>query len=731
MARLTWELEENPKNRRWYLAIPEGLEIDAYPSIEAVRERAASQGIDPNILLGEAALEKSLGKARAMPGEEFTFPIALEPTFDVRLIISPDKTKASLYIRKASDRHHTMDMKLISTVINNGRLKGLDPQKIRETINEFRDSQAMELMDFVIAEGVPPGRGKDRTLTRIVEWLPETEAKVLRDRLVETSLTGRPTPSDKAFPLAEASSLAIVERGQLLYEISPVETGPTGIDVYGKSIPGLPGNDPFVQIIDSVTLGPYGFRADVPGVLLASEINGGVRLRIINSKDAAATVILSQDNMTASVVLEDSEGSGSPLTVELALKALSDKGVKGQIDTGRIQEGIEEAKATKTRVEVVVLRGETAVLPGTSRITRFIAPSGPGESGNILAGDRILTIKKLPAGADGRDVLGNEIKSATARPETEPEHDDTIGTEALEGELAFVARVSGELTFSNGKYSISDTKEIIANVDDKTGDLSFPANLILTGSVDKGRTVKAGGSLTINGTAGASLVYSDLSVTMNGGIKGAGQGTVWAKQTIRLSFAENARILAGGDIFVDKYCFQCTVKTNGMLIMKGNPAVLMGGTVRASRGVEVFELGSERPLRTSISFGQNYLISDQIEVCEKEVLRIKETVEKIDAAMVQTSNTNPRIHEYRQKKLELLKRNDKLTVRIFTLKEQYETHIISHVRVENTVYPGVILESHGRYYEVRERRNHVIFIFDQKTGQITCNPIQDTDKNQE
>jgi uncharacterized protein (DUF342 family) len=119
-------------------------------------------------------------------------------------------------------------------------------------------------------------------------------------------------------------------------------------------------------------------------------------------------------------------------------------------------------------------------------------------------------------------------------------------------------------------------------------------------------------------------------------------------------------------------------------------------------------------------------VSDQIDVCEKEVVKIKDEVQKIDEMMKRISTTDPTIHELRRRKLELLKKNDKLTVRIFTLKEQYETHIISHVRVENTVYPGVILESHGRYYEVREQKSHVVFIFDQGTGQITCNPINDT-----
>ena len=81
----------------------------------------------------------------------------------------------------------------------------------------------------------------------------------------------------------------------------------------------------------------------------------------------------------------------------------------------------------------------------------------------------------------------------------------------------------------------------------------------------------------------------------------------------------------------------------------------------------------KKTIRTSISFGQNYLVSDQINVCEKEVEKIKEEVAKIDELMKRISTTDPKIHELRRKKLELLKKNDKLTVRIFTLKEQYET----------------------------------------------------------
>ena len=114
--------------------------------------------------------------------------------------------------------------------------------------------------------------------------------------------------------------------------------------------------------------------------------------------------------------------------------------------------------------------------------------------------------------------------------------------------------------------------------------MHFPGNITLTGTIKAGRIVKAAGTLKVDGDSEASLLSADTSVIMTGGIRGQGRGTVWAKHEIFMAFAENARILAGQDITINDYCFQCTVKTNGTLFMKGNPAVLLGGTIHASKG---------------------------------------------------------------------------------------------------------------------------------------------------
>lgn len=715
MAKRAWEIMQNPKNKRWYLQIFPNIALESYPTLLEIHDEAIVKGIDSYAIQADTILEKNLQRAREALGEELSFPMVIDPTFDARIILSADKVQAFLYIRKSADKNNRLEIKVISNLINTSRLKGMDAEKIKQSINSFRASSVMELQNFLIAEGTNPGRGKDRELISQFDWLSEEDTKKNYATLASFCKPGT---------INESSRIGRVIRGAYVYEFSATEPGTPGIDAYGNIIPGLPGNDPFLQIGENISISKTGLKAEKTGFLIVSASENGTNLHIVAYLDGIATPIVTPNNMTVSLILESEEGAGTHLSIATALNALSEKGIKGTIDTVLIEKTIAEVRATKKSQEIIVLRGFKSVRPGASRIIWKTNVNPETNTVNIYAGTEILSVEKVPAGADGQDVFGVQLKAIAAGIEVIPEHDETIIDEERNSMHTYLALKSGELRLSGNKLSISDTKEIAGDIDEKTGDIVFPGNLVLTGQIQSGRALKISGNLTITGDAGASLLSANESVTMNGGMRGGGKGTVWAKKTIQITFAENAHLLAGQDISVDNYCFQCTVKTNGRQLMKGNPAILLGGNIRASQGIEVFELGSEKTIRTSISFGQNYLIGDQIEVSEKEVKNIQESIKKIDAEMKAATSDNLRIQTLRAQKLEFLKRNEKLTVKIFMLKEQFETHIISNIKVNNIVYPGVILESHGRYFEVREQKCHVIFIFDQSSGQIICNSIE-------
>ena len=74
-------------------------------------------------------------------------------------------------------------------------------------------------------------------------------------------------------------------------------------------------------------------------------------------------------------------------------------------------------------------------------------------------------------------------------------------------------------------------------------------------------------------------------------------------------------------------------------------------------------------------------------------------------------------------KVRLLKAIEAKSFRLFTLRESLEEHTPSEIVVSGTVFPGVVFESHGRYYDIKTEKRRVIIRFNEKLGQIEERPL--------
>jgi len=349
----------------------------------------------------------------------------------------------------------------------------------------------------------------------------------------------------------------------------------------------------------------------------------------------------------------------------------------------------------------------------------------------VAVGDQILSLKKADdAGEDGFDVLGRPVKTtATSSGDTTPEHDETVREEAAEdGSTFFVAAVGGELVVegqpgTGGRISIRERLAIQGNVGPETGNIKFPGAVQVTGSVLAGFSLVAGGDVAVAGAVEASLLSSDGGVKVIEGIKGARKGTIRARLGIDAAFAEQALLLAVEDIRIKTGCVLCNVKTNGRLIVSGEKGALIGGLCRARKGVDVAILGSENFAKTEVSFGQDYLVADQIDAEEREIEKLKTMILQSDRTMADLEKAGAGLDRIRQDKVKMLKLLEKRTIRIFDLREKFEAHVASEVRIRGTVFPGVILESHNRFFEVRSKKTKVSFSFDQQLGRIVEKPL--------
>jgi len=725
MSSTTWSIEKNEESGKWYLQF-DSIESEDKPSIDEIYLEMRKKGIDPRCMISKAKIAKYIDDALLTCIAPSPLLLQLDPTFDVRVIVAPDKLSARLYVRKAYDVSQALPLNIVARSLQNCKIKDLNMADINSVLSQFEGSADMEL-DVEIKTGTSPKRGKDRSLIEHFTALLSHEVTRITERLLDPKFReeGEDSPEDdRDFPLSQAEKLAYVEKDSVIYEISQEEPGEAGVDVYGNKVDGLPGNMPFVVDLRNIVQLGDEFRSAITGILIVKEDGKNLKMRIIPYKNAKVKAIVSKDKMSAVLILEDGAGAGDLLSPALIKTALNDAGLLEVTPASKIDEAIKVAKKYE-ETEFPLLKGVDPIGPGSYLLDWKISFDDGAPVATVQTSDFLLEATKLSKGQEGKDVFGKVIKQKAVHEVFIPEIDDSIKATEEGHVTKFFAAISGELSFIDNKLSIASTRTIEGDINKKGEKISFPGDIVITGDVGDEVTVKAKGNLTCKGYAAISLLYSENVLNLEGGMKGRGRGTLWAKNSMFIGFCEGAKLFAGGNVTINEYCFMCVVKTNGLLSVQGHNGALIGGSIHSARGCVVRNLGAEKSIRTVISFGQDYLIKDEIEVHEKEIEANTAQLKICDAKLADKGLSEKEIDEARKNKVRLMKRNSALQIRIFNLKENFEFHIPSSVKVLGTIYPGVVLESHGRYFEVFEKQSAVEFKFDEVNGNIVSVPIEE------
>jgi hypothetical protein len=168
------------------------------------------------------------------------------------------------------------------------------------------------------------------------------------------------------------------------------------------------------------------------------------------------------------------------------------------------------------------------------------------------------------------------------------------------------------------------------------------------------------------------------------------------------------------------------VKCNGKLLLESEKGNLVGGEVRARKGLAVQNLGAPAGVPTLVLFGQDYILKDLIEREEREVASIARRVVELDADMKRVQREALAGHppdaaalaQARAEKAQSLKAIELRKKRLIALRDTFDIHVQSEVVVRGTLYPGVVVESHGRRWETRVPKNMITLFFDQTQGRI-------------
>ncbi len=734
LAVPNWEVSKSADGANYILNYTRGDERLPQPEPEQILDQARAQGADEGSLVSLDELKTALASAGAEPTV-----ISLLQKRDARVEVKIDEAgiRAGLSVYKARGEGRPLELRDISRAVTSARLKGIKGEEFKKAMLDFyKSTDKAELIDYLLVEGRAPVPGRDRSLNVGLTFMPEERAAEIRTRLLGHPSLPTLVPSIGEFPIDEHSRFAFVAREQKIGTLTEPSAGQEGLDVHGVPIPPPQAKEPVIKVFEGVSQVEDGVVSSRDGLLIAAENAGSWNFRVIPFKNALIEASVAQDNMTGFVTLKAEEGLGSPLNADLVLEALAAKGVSKGIDNHAVEEAVAEAKNGGIVVRRPVAEGRAAVPPGAPKArwinaavtAAFVGGAPPqGPLARVEAGSAILALDPPASnsGEPGYDVAGHDIPVPTGASAEPPfAHDGSISeSKDAKGTVTFVAGSSGELFLEKKKLSILERLAVSGSVGPATGNVHFPGAVQIQGSVLAGMQVFAAGDIGIGGSVEAALVSSDGSITVNEGIRGAKRGTLRAKKSIDIGFAEQALILGVEDVCIRVSCTLCNVKTNGRITMPGSSAQLSGGLYRARKGMDCFDLGSPKGLKTQIRFGQDYLIADMIEAEEREIEKLKGMIVGADHAMNAQAGNAAALEKLRQDKVKMVKLLEKRSIRLFDFREKFEEHFTgAEVRVRGTVYPGVVLESHGRFYEVQARKSQVSFTFD-KGGRIVEKPL--------
>jgi uncharacterized protein (DUF342 family) len=461
-------------------------------------------------------------------------------------------------------------------------------------------------------------------------------------------------------------------------------------------------------------------------------------VRVRPHRDAGLKVALAADRMRAGIVFEPAQGTGRRVGPAEVRARLAAAGVVRGLRDEALLEALEIISRNEAVSDLLVAEGRAPSVSEGARPVFHVAlatgravsirPDGTADFRRqdryttVRAGDLIATIPQPAVAAeDGWDVTGRVVSAGPVAVAAGLEPGRNVRKEKKpDGSTLLFATADGELVREGNAIEVREVLRISGDIGLATGDLRFAGAVSVAGGVRSGSTVEAG-DLRVEEGVEACRVTVIGSIVVARGIVGEDRGVLEAGGTFEAAFAERATLRAKGDIVLHGACLRCVVRTNGKLLLLGERGRLAGGTTRARLGAEVQDLGSTSGTATLLSFGQDYLVGEQADELEHEVGRLQALVAGLDQRMRELERRaadRAGLDSARAEKLEALKTINRDGLALIELRESFDGHVPSEVLVRGTLFPGAVVESHGRRYETRVERRGLRLVFDPAVGRI-------------
>jgi uncharacterized protein (DUF342 family) len=327
---------------------------------------------------------------------------------------------------------------------------------------------------------------------------------------------------------------------------------------------------------------------------------------------ATLEIYLSEDDMVATCVMHPPKKGGGSYRFEDFVEELQEHGVVYGVDQETVRRMISEEIYER---ETIIAKGSEPE-NGTFQSVKYHFNTKPGKPYLVMhygrinlkeldfiqdrkAGDVLAELVAAVPARDGSTVTGEVLPAVTEG--TIEELRPGVNTELSETGDRIIAIEDGNACLKSGEVCIEPVVTV-ENVDYSTGNIAFDGSVVVKGNVADGFTVKADGTVQVEGFVG-KVDIAGRSVLLKNGVNAAGEGRIRSEDDILARYIENTRIECGGNLIVEEAIMHSDIEVDGNVLLSGRRAELLAGRSIIGGSLWCKKLGNLSEVKTFVRIG--------------------------------------------------------------------------------------------------------------------------------
>lgn len=337
----------------------------------------------------------------------------------------------------------------------------------------------------------------------------------------------------------------------------------------------------------------------------------------------------------------------------------------------------------------------------------------------IEENDVICRIHPPVEGADGLKVDGTPIKAKSVRSAKVAKG---LNTRLNEEGTELQAAVTGHLEFHRDAFQVQPVLEVPGDVDYSTGNINFPGDVHIKGNVREGFSVKAEGSVVVDGLVEAATVEAQGDLLITCGVVGDNHAILRSGGSIRTKYLENCEIYAENCVYAD--CIVTShVFCDGSVSTMSGPGSIIGGNLTIGECLLARTLGARSGRETELSLGIRSCRKNTLEEVDQALADLEKQMEELDKDIAYLERRfadrpdEPRLEQARTDRTAMEWKKDEL------LQEKQAASVqqldLDKCRIEcETAYPVIKLTIDGHLWTINTTRKFYKVMYDKQTGEL-------------